>query len=155
VTSLGTLVMSTSVFSNPAELNADGSVTTTLNLGGAAPTPSFTPTPSSTPKPSTVPKASTPAFATLVLDALKPVLLHVRKPSLHATVKASKATTLTLTLRDKKGHALASWHERAKAGKNTYTLLLPAKAKKPGRGTLEVLAAGSSAPSKQSLLLRA
>jgi hypothetical protein len=155
VTSLGTLVMSTSVFSNPAELNADGSVTTTLNLGGSAPAPSFTPTPVSTPKPSTAPKASTPTFATLILGALKPVLLHVRKPSLHVTMTASKATTLTLILRDKKGHALASWHEHAKAGKNTYTLLLPAKAKKTGRGTLEVLAAGSSTPSKQSLLLRA
>jgi hypothetical protein len=153
VTSLGTLVMSTSVFSNPAELNSDGSVTTTINLGGSAPalSPSST-APAAAPTPA---KPSTPSFATLTLYALKPVVLHVRKPSLHVTVKASKPTTLTLTLRDKKGHALASWHEHANAGKNTYTLLLPAKAKKPGRGTLDVFATGNSAPSKQSLLLRA
>jgi probable HAF family extracellular repeat protein len=140
VNSLGTLVMTTSVTSNPSELNADGSVTTTLTLGGAtAPTPS--PAPAPTPLP---PKSLPQSLATLTLFALKPTLLHTQKPSLHLSLKASKATELTLTLRDKKGHTLATWHRHAASGSDTYALLLPAGARKPGHDTLQIDETGNT-----------
>jgi hypothetical protein len=143
VNSLGTLVMTTSVTSGPSEANTtDGSVTTTLNLGSSASAPVTAPfaPPSSTPKQKTV---SAPSFATFVLEALKPILLHLHKHTFKVTVKTSKATGLTLTLHDKKGNKLGSWHEHAKAGTNTFTLLLPAGARKPGHDTLQITATGN------------
>ena len=120
--------MTTSVASSPDELNTtDGSLTTTLTLGAAAtPAPSAGPAP--TPKPA---KPTPPSFAALTLFAVKPILLHTRKPSLHLNLKASKPTQLTLTLRDRQGHKLATWHKHAAMGKNSYTCSSPLRPGKP------------------------
>jgi hypothetical protein len=120
-------------------------VSAAFTPAGAAPSTPQTPV---TPAPAA-------AFAKLVLEALRPVVLHSHKPSLHVNVKASKATTITLTLRDRNGHRLASWHRHAEAGKNTYSLLLPPKARKPGHETLQVAAAGSPAARTLGVTLKA
>ena len=68
-------------------------------------------------------------------------MLHVRGPKLRLTLTASRATAPTLMLRGR-GRVLASWHVRAKKGKNAFVLALP-KARKPGRGTLRVAEPGN------------
>jgi len=151
VSSVGTLVMTTSVSSSPGELNTtDGSVTNTLTVGSS--TSPGTPGPSPVTKP---PTPSAPSFASLVLFALKPVLLPLRTPSLQVKVKASKQTELTLTLVDRTGKKLVTWRVHAKAGVNTLTLVLPARARKAGNATLEVHAAGSPSVGKLRVTLLA
>jgi Subtilase family/Domain of unknown function DUF11/Fibronectin type III domain/WD40-like Beta Propeller Repeat len=145
VTSLANLVLTTSVSSSPGEISAtDGAVMFTLNLAssGGPPSGSFAPVP----PPGTTPSKTSTAAA-LSLSGLKTVLLHAKKPSLEFTARVSKTMTLTLTLLDSTGRQLARWTRYARAGSNSFTLLLPSKAKHAGHDVLKVSATGTTARS--------
>jgi hypothetical protein len=92
--------------------------------------------------------------AALVVSGLATIRLNTPKPKLSLTVKASKATTLSLTLLDSGGHKLASWSERAQPGKQKLSLLLPANARHPGHDKLRITETGHSTPKRLSITLR-
>jgi hypothetical protein len=80
------------------------------------------------------------------LTSIRPIRLSAEKPTLRLTAHVSKPTTLDLRLADAKGRTLAHWRTRAKKGVNILALLLPAKARHPGRDKLRVSSAGSTKP---------
>jgi hypothetical protein len=70
------------------------------------------------------------------------VSLRAKKPTLTLTLVLARAARLQLVLRDAKSHLLASWSRSAKAGTAKLTLVLPEKARKPGRDNLKIMVSG-------------
>jgi hypothetical protein len=60
------------------------------------------------------------------------------RPAVLITVHAAKATALALTLRDARGHTVATWHRRVIAGTHRLSLILPAGARQPGKHRLRL-----------------
>ena len=81
----------------------------------------------------------------LKVTALPPVILRGPHPGLTLTLRLSKPTRLTLTLRDAKGRILATWRRQVKAGTRHLTLALPPKARRAGRDRLHLVWAGGAA----------
>jgi len=75
---------------------------------------------------------------TLTVSVLHAVILGGRSPALTLIVHPSKATTLSLTLRNAKGETLATWHRRVKAGAHRLSFVLPPKARHAGKDTLRL-----------------
>lgn len=127
----GTLTLSASTSSSPADARAsDGSASLSIRTGGSAPAP--------------VPlKPPTAPIARLIVSALHALSLHAKSPAVQLHLSSSRATSITVTLLDAKGHRLAGWSRRVKAGKNTLKLVLPGKAKHRGSDRLKIVAAGS------------
>jgi Tol biopolymer transport system component len=126
--------------------NAAGSVLTqtasaTVNVSGGSSTPvPLAPSSSS----SSGAGGNTTSTVTFSLSGLKTVHLKVRKPKLTFAVHLSRAATVGLMLLDAKGHTLAHWSEKGKAGANTFSLLLPVKARHAGHDRLRVTASGNT-----------
>ena len=145
--------MTTATTSSPGDANpADGAVTFTLNLGGAAPiTSPSPPIPPSSSSGSGAKRTTASGFATLSFHTPKAVLLRAKHPAITLVMTASAATTLTLKLYDSKGHKLAGWTKKAHAGPNTFALVLPTKARHKGRETLRVSETGN--PTAKALVV--
>ena len=152
VTATGTLVCSASDVSVPPDANpADDSASLAIAVGVQAPavaSPVFTQQATSPP-----PASARPATVTVVA-APKPVSLSVAKPVLTLTTKLSKATTLNLVLLNAKGHVVARWTRRVKAGAAKLSLVLPVQARKAGRNTLRITPSGQGKAKTTSVVLR-
>jgi hypothetical protein len=157
VNSLGTLQMSTSVSSDPQELNTtDGSATITLTLGASVPSslPAGTSVPTRTPAPA--PPKSPPKLPPLALTLTTPIapfVIHKGKHALSVRLSASKETPLTITLTDAKGHKLRLWREHARLGRNSFTLKVPPNLK-PGKDYLEIVAPGVNRAVKTTVTIK-
>ena len=80
--------------------------------------------------------------AALAVFGVKPVRLDASKPRLALTVAVPSRTTIVLALLDRRGHKLAGWVKREEAGTHRLALVLPPKARKPGRDRLRIRATG-------------
>jgi hypothetical protein len=107
---------------------------------GAAVTVQPAATPASTP-PAADPRQTS---AALVVFGVKPVRLGTPKPRLSLTIAAPRRMTLVLTLLDARGRKLAGWVRRTESGTHRLSLVLPARARKPGRDRLRISAAGAT-----------
>jgi hypothetical protein len=89
------------------------------------------------------PMRTTVAVGSPLTSVTRPaaISLKAKKPTLTVTLVLARAAGLQLVLRDAKGHLLASWSRSAKAGTAKLKLVLPKKARKPGRDNLEITVA--------------
>jgi hypothetical protein len=89
------------------------------------------------------PVRTTVAVGSALTSVTRPAAVSVRakKPTLTVTLVLARAAALQLVLRDAKGHLLASWRRSAKAGTEKLKLVLPKKARKPGRDNLKITVA--------------
>jgi hypothetical protein len=134
---------------------SSSSATTTVTTTPTISTPSAPPPAPPTPLVPPGTKPVTPSFASLTVAALKPVLLHMKRPSLRVTVKATKATSLTIVLVDSTGKIVARWSKRKGTGTSTFVLLLPAKARHKGHDSLKLTATGNPTAKLLPVLLKA
>ena len=140
VASTGTLVMTSSTSSFPADVNpSDSNTSVTLQVGTSAVQAPFVPP--SAPRAKPVPAAiKLPALA---FSKLTKILLEVKHPSLALTFEASGGTTLTIELANSRGHNVAGWDKHAHKGRNAYKLVLPLAARHAGHDTLRITEAHS------------
>lgn len=147
VTGNGTLTMTASTSSQPADTNpADSAVSLSLTVGGAV-------TPAPVPLQPTTKTTKPSPIATLLVSGLKALSLHVKHPTVVFQLRASKTTSLTIVLLDGKGRKLASWTRKAGKGSNLLRLTLPSKARRAGHDRLKITAAGSRTPKLLALVL--
>jgi hypothetical protein len=99
----------------------------------------------SPPPPAPAASAHRRTAAALAVFGVKQVRLGAATPRLALTVAAPDRTTIVLALFDGKGRKLAGWVKRAEAGTHRIILVLPPKARKPGRDRLRVRATGGVA----------
>jgi Subtilase family/Fibronectin type III domain len=141
VVALGSATLTTRMDTHPQELRpSDSELSYTLAIGAGQ---AGSPSPAPGPRPA-LEKASSPAL--LHLSGLKTIRLQLKRPALAFTLKLSKPTRLTITLRARNGNHLASWHKHAKQGSHPFKLLLPPKAKHAGHDTLQILEPGLKNP---------
>jgi hypothetical protein len=100
-----------------------------------------------------VPRWAASSVAAASVAASKTVKLGGKHPVLTVTVSWPKPARLTLKLVDKKHKKLAGWSKRVHAGRNTYTLLLPRAARRPGRDTLLITEAGVRTVRRMTVVL--
>jgi hypothetical protein len=105
------------------------------------------------PPPSRSP-AAVAAPLTLVVSRPKAVVLKTARPTLALTVVLNRAATLSLALLDRKGHVLARWSKRVRAGNVKLALPIPARARRPGRDTLRIRAGGAARAKVVPVVLR-
>ena len=114
-----------------------GGGTTTTTTTPVAPTAAAPVTPVAPPTVTTPlqpPAVAKPAAVAVVsvVSAIHPGQLAGRRPVLAFTVRASRTTTLVVTLKDLRGRTLATWRRTLKRGAQRLTLVLPSKARHAG-----------------------
>jgi hypothetical protein len=75
---------------------------------------------------------------TVTVSGVHAVVLGGHRPSLSLTVRVSRATTLVVTLRDSRGHKLATWNKRLIRGTHRLSFVLPPKARHAGEEQLRL-----------------
>jgi Tol biopolymer transport system component len=131
----------TNTISATADNGAGTILTQTASAGVTVQTP-FTPPVSSAAGSTRTTSSETAKRATLLLTTtLRATTLHARRPTLTLTARLTSAATLTFRLLDANGHELARWTEKGRTGTNTFVLLLPVKARHPGRDKFRIATA--------------
>jgi hypothetical protein len=111
------------------------------STGTATPAPSSPSQPSGTTSSS---RSGSPSTRRAVsVTGVQAFVLGGHRPSLSVTVRISRATTLVLTLRDPKGHKLATWRKRLIRGTHRLSLVLPPKARHADGKQLQITWPGS------------
>ena len=147
----GPLPTTTSTSSQPADVHRIDSTEPTATQTNPV-TPS-TPPPSVSPTPTAAPRSTASSVAAVSVAASKTVRLGRKPPVLRVTATGTKPAKLTLKLQDKKSRELADWSRRVHVGKNTYTLLLPPAARRPGHDTLLITETGSRTVKRLAVVL--
>jgi hypothetical protein len=139
----GTPAPTTPTSSQPAAVNPVDSTNSNSTPPQTNPVTSSTPSSPASPTPMPAPRSTTSSVAAFSVTASKSIRLGRRHPVLRVTATGTKPAELTLRLLDKKSREVAHWRKRIHAGKNSFTLLLPPAARRPGRDTLSTTEAGA------------
>jgi hypothetical protein len=125
-----------------------------VTVQAAPQAPISTPAPTTTVPSSSNPTRETATVATVSTVTTKVVMLDTAEPKLALTLKLSKATTVTLTLVNSKGHVVGHWTQKVAAGSHSLKLVLPKTARKAGTDTLRVTTHGSTRVKTTRVTLR-